>query len=158
MCTNFVPTRNADWARQTLGVELPPDLPAEAYPGSPAPLVVRGRQSGRLVCGPARFGLIPAWARDEKIARHTYNARSETAALKPSFRSAWRERRYGLLLLDHFFEPHYGSGRAVRWKIGLASGAPRSSSWRSTGSCCSWTSWRSTTPTAARWRAPCRPA
>ena len=60
MCTNFVPTRNADWARQTLGVELPPDLPAEAYPGSPAPLVVRGRQSGRLVCGPARFGLIPA--------------------------------------------------------------------------------------------------
>ncbi len=134
MCTNFVPTRNADWARQTLGVELPPDLPAEAYPGSPAPLVVRGRQSGRLVCGPARFGLIPAWARDEKIARHTYNARSETAALKPSFRSAWRERRYGLLLLDHFFEPHYGSGRPVRWKIAQANGEPF-------GIACLWERW-----------------
>jgi putative SOS response-associated peptidase YedK len=34
------------------------------------------------------FGLIPHWATDTKIARNTFNARSETAAQKPSFREA----------------------------------------------------------------------
>ena len=34
------------------------------------------------------FGLIPHWAKDTKIARNTYNARSETAAEKPSYRDA----------------------------------------------------------------------
>lgn len=37
----------------------------------------------------ASWGLVPAWARDPKIARHTYNARSETVAVKPSFRDAF---------------------------------------------------------------------
>ena len=77
-----------------------------------------------MACGLARFGLIPPWARDEKIGRHTYNARSETAADKPSYRAAWRQRQYGLVLVDHFYEPSYGSGQAVRWKIELASGEP----------------------------------
>lgn len=35
------------------------------------------------------FGLIPSWSKDSKIARRTYNARSETVAEKPSFRHAW---------------------------------------------------------------------
>ena len=34
------------------------------------------------------FGLVPHWATDTKIARSTYNARSETVATKPSFRDA----------------------------------------------------------------------
>lgn len=34
------------------------------------------------------FGLIPHWATDSRIARNTYNARSETVAEKPSFRDA----------------------------------------------------------------------
>ena len=36
------------------------------------------------------FGLIPHWAKDTKIVRQTYNARSETVAVKPSFRDAWK--------------------------------------------------------------------
>ncbi|WP_442800286.1 SOS response-associated peptidase family protein [Pseudomonas sp. MS-1(2024)] len=36
------------------------------------------------------FGLIPGWSKDTKIARRCYNARSETAAVKPSFRNAWK--------------------------------------------------------------------
>jgi putative SOS response-associated peptidase YedK len=72
----------------------------------------------------ARFGLIPSWAKDDKISRHTYNARAETVAEKPSYRAAWRQRRYGLVLLDHFYEPHYGSGKAQRWQIALASQEP----------------------------------
>lgn len=39
---------------------------------------MKSHQTGRVACGLAKFGLIPSWAKDEKIARHTYNARSET--------------------------------------------------------------------------------
>jgi putative SOS response-associated peptidase YedK len=117
-----------------LKVELPVGYPAETYPGFVAPLVVKSHQSNRVACGLGRFGLIPSWAKDEKISRHTYNARSETAAEKPSFRSAWRHRQYGLVLVDNFYEPSYESGKAVRWKIELASGDPF-------GIACLWDRW-----------------
>ncbi len=37
-----------------------------------------------------RWGLVPGWAKDPKIAWQTINARAETVAQKPAFRSAWR--------------------------------------------------------------------
>ena len=134
MCTNFTPTRRAQWVKETLGVELPSDFPEQAYPGYAAPLVVKSHQSERVACGLARFGLIPAWAKDDKISRHTYNARSESVVEKPSYRDAWRHRQYGLVLVDDFFEPSYESGKAVRWRIGLASGDPF-------GIACLWDRW-----------------
>ncbi len=139
MCTIFTPTKRAQWVKQILGVDLPLDYPEETYPGYVAPLVVKSRKSDRVACGLARFGLIPGWAKDDKISRHTYNARSETAAEKPSYRSAWRQRQFGLLLVDNFYEPSYESGRAVRWKIELASGDPF-------GIACLWDRW--TDPTS----------
>ena len=78
---------------------------------------MKSQQSGRVACGLARFGLIPAWAKDEKISRHTYNARCETVAEKPSFRMAWRKRQFCLILADNFYEPNYATGKAVRWRI-----------------------------------------
>ena len=124
MCTNFTPTRKAEWAKATLGVDLPVGYPDECYPGHTAPLVVKGLRSGRVACGNAQFGLIPHWAKDGSIARHTYNARAETVASKPSYRTAWRNRQFGLLLVDDFFEPSYQTGKAVRWRIALPSAQP----------------------------------
>ena len=125
MCINFTPTRNNAWVKQRLGVDLPTDnFPEETYPGYAAPLVLKSHQTGRVACGLARFGLIPGWAKDDKISRYTYNARSETVAEKPSYRFAWRQRRYGIVLLDHFFEPNYVTGKAQRWRIALASQEP----------------------------------
>ena len=49
------------------------------------------------------WGLIPAWAKDAKIGNRMINARSETAATKPSFRSAFRRRRC-LIPADGFYE------------------------------------------------------
>jgi putative SOS response-associated peptidase YedK len=40
-----------------------------------------------------RWGLIPSWAKDEKIGSKLINARSETVQTKPSFRTAFRKRR-----------------------------------------------------------------
>ncbi len=124
MCTNFTPTRNTQWVKDTLGVDIPLEFPAESYPGFASPIVVQSHQTQRVAVGLAKFGLIPAWAKDNKIARHTYNARSETASQKPSFRLAWRNRQFGLVLCENFFEPNYETGRAVRWKIERADQQP----------------------------------
>lgn len=40
-----------------------------------------------------RWGLIPAWARDDRIGSRTINARVETVAEKPSYRQALRFQR-----------------------------------------------------------------
>lgn len=40
-----------------------------------------------------RWGLIPHWAKDPKIAFRTINARAETVATQPAFRDAFRARR-----------------------------------------------------------------
>lgn len=134
MCTNFTPVQKPQWVKDAFDIDLPAAYAAETYPGFAAPIVVQSHQTGRVACGLAKFGLIPAWAKDDKISRHTYNARSETVAEKPSYRTAWRKRQFGLVLVENFFEPRYESGRAVRWKIGLASGDPF-------GIACLWDRW-----------------
>ena len=49
------------------------------------------------------WGLVPFWAKDKSVGNRMINARSETAATKPSFRSAFKKRRC-LILADGFFE------------------------------------------------------
>ncbi|MCP3057631.1 SOS response-associated peptidase [Myxococcus sp. K38C18041901] len=50
-----------------------------------------------------RWGLIPSWAKDASIGNKLINARGETVAEKPSFRSALKRRRC-LVLVDGWFE------------------------------------------------------
>lgn len=62
-------------------------------------LIVRGGHEAAL----ARWGLIPSWAKDAKIGNQLINARAETIATKPSFRSAFKSRRC-LVVADGFYE------------------------------------------------------
>jgi putative SOS response-associated peptidase YedK len=50
-----------------------------------------------------RWGLVPSWAKDPKIGNRMINARSETAAEKPSFRTAFKRRRC-LIPADGYYE------------------------------------------------------
>lgn len=50
-----------------------------------------------------RWGLVPSWSKDDKGGARLINARSESAAEKPAFRTALRKRRC-LLPADGWFE------------------------------------------------------
>jgi putative SOS response-associated peptidase YedK len=71
-----------------------------------------------------RFGLIPHWAKEDKIGRHTYNARRETVAQKASFCDPWPKGQRCIIPMDAFYEPNWENGKAVRWRVQLASAQP----------------------------------
>ncbi len=50
-----------------------------------------------------RWGLIPSWAKDPSIGYRMINARAESVAEKPSFRTAFKRRRC-LVLADGYYE------------------------------------------------------
>jgi putative SOS response-associated peptidase YedK len=61
------------------------------------------------------WGLIPSWAKDAKMAGRLINARGETVADKPSFRSAFKRRRC-LIPADGFYEwETLEHGRTPHW-------------------------------------------
>lgn len=82
------------------------------------------------------FGLIPHWATDTKIARQTYNARSETVAVKPSYREAWKRSQHCIIPADAIYEPDWRSGKAIATRISRADGEPM-------GIAGLWSWWRS---------------
>lgn len=53
--------------------------------------------------GYLRWGLVPSWAKDEKIGYKMINARSETAHEKPSFKNLMARKRC-LIVADSFYE------------------------------------------------------
>jgi putative SOS response-associated peptidase YedK len=70
-----------------------------------------------------RWGLIPSWADDPAIGNRMINARSETAAQKPSFRSAFRKRRC-LVLADGFYEWQKTASGKQPYYIRMGDGSP----------------------------------
>ena len=64
--------------------------------------VVRQTDAGRE-CVMLRWGLVPSWADDIKIGVSLLNARAETVATKPAFRTAFKKRRC-LVLADGYYE------------------------------------------------------
>jgi len=63
-----------------------------------------GDQGGEgRVLSRVRWGLVPSWAKDPGIGDRLINARAETVAEKPSFRSAFAKRRC-IIPVDGFYE------------------------------------------------------
>lgn len=144
MCSHYQALKERSRYIRHFGVEPPPEPGREdLWPGYVGSFIRRHPQadvgdeavpSGEALAGV--FGLIPHWSADNRIARHTYNARSETVADKPSFREAWKRGQHCIIPAEAIFEPDWRSGRAVATRISRADGAPL-------GLAGLWSFWRS---------------
>lgn len=117
MCVQYLTTANTDWVKARFDLDLPASTVHDVFPTYPGTIILKSHITQRTAIGPARFGLIPSWAKDDGFGRKTYNARSETVSEKPSYKHAWTQRHYALALADAFYEPCYESGKAVRTQI-----------------------------------------
>ncbi len=73
-----------------------------AYPTQYLPVIYQNHHH-ELRCDHLHWGLIPGWSKDTRIGFKTSNARSETAADKPSFRHAFKQQRC-LIPVDGWYE------------------------------------------------------
>jgi putative SOS response-associated peptidase YedK len=71
-------------------------------PTQPILTAVRDRETGKRQPALMRWGLIPWWAKDEKLGVSTFNARADTIDRKPAFRDAWRDGKRCLVVTDGF--------------------------------------------------------
>ena len=144
MCSHYQGVKDQQRFRRHFGLAAPPDLGREdLWPGYAGSFIRRhpmAHTSDEAVppveALTGLFGLVPHWSADTKIARHTYNARSETVAVKPSFRDAWKHAQHCIIPAEAFFEPDWRSGRAIATRIASAEGEPL-------GIAGLWARWRS---------------
>ena len=132
MCSHYQGLKDREKYLKHFGVHPPTELGKEdlwpGYQGSfirPHPHADVGDDAvPSLEAMPGLFGLVPHWATDTKIARSTYNCRSETAHVKPSFRDAWKWARHCIIPAEAIFEPDWRTGKAVATRIARADGKP----------------------------------
>jgi putative SOS response-associated peptidase YedK len=105
VCGRFVGFAPLEAIRDRFGVSRArTDALQPSYNVAPTQQVAVVFQEGpERVLGLMRWGLVPFWAKDPSIGSRMINARCETAAEKPSFRSAFRKRRC-VIVNDGFFE------------------------------------------------------
>jgi len=110
MCGRYALHANPDVVALQFGLEGVPQFQPR-YNVAPATeiLVVRGG-AAQL----ARWGLVPAWAKDPSIGSRLINARGETVAQKPSFRQAFRRGRC-LVPASGYYEWQSVAGKKHPW-------------------------------------------
>jgi putative SOS response-associated peptidase YedK len=124
MCSHYQGIKERERYRLHFGVEPPVDTKVDLWPGYLGSFVRRhplADVGDEAVPGlealPGLFGLVPHWATDTKIARNTYNARSETVAEKPSFRDAVKKQQRCIIPVEAIYETDWRSGKAVQARI-----------------------------------------
>jgi putative SOS response-associated peptidase YedK len=89
-------------------------------PTEPAPVVIEEDHHRRLAR--MTFGLVPAWAKDVKIASQCINARAETVAEKPAYRDSLRKRRC-LVVTDGYYEWEAQGKKKIPYRLTMKDGA-----------------------------------
>ncbi len=108
MCGRFVLASPPHLVRDLLGVDIRDNFPPRYNIAPTQPIgVVRMNERHAREFALVRWGFIPSWAKKdyfEKVgSKPLINARGETVADKPTFRSAFRRRRC-LIPADGFYE------------------------------------------------------
>lgn len=124
MCGRFtLRSKTSDVAKAFNLLDVP-ELPLRynIAPTQAVPIVRLGDNGSRKL-SLAHWGLIPSWADDPAIGNRMINARADTVATKPSFRTAFKKRRC-LLVADGFYEWQKTNGKKQPYYIRLKDGAP----------------------------------
>lgn len=106
MCGRFANSRSPAEIRKLFRTINPlPDFQPSwnIAPSQEALVVRRNPETAGRHLDPLKWGLVPHWAKDITKERKPINARCETAATAPMFRSAYRSRRC-LVPADAFYE------------------------------------------------------
>ena len=97
MCGRFTIASSPQRLLTAFGAEAEEGLEDQFAPSwnvaPPRPGLGVTAEEGRRVLGRFSWGLVPSWAKDPSMAARTFNARAETVATKPTFRSAFAARR-----------------------------------------------------------------
>jgi putative SOS response-associated peptidase YedK len=112
MCGRYTLTRPAAEVTEQFGLEQPPALLPRFNIAPTQQVFAVRRLPGEARPSPAllRWGLVPSWASDLSIGNRMLNARAETVAEKPAFRTAFLRRRC-LIAADGFYEWRTVSGK-----------------------------------------------
>jgi len=105
MCGRFVSASPPEEVAAYFGAEVSAEV-AERPNFNVAPttdILVVYDEGGVRRLDPFRWGLVPSWAKDISIGNRMINARSETVATKPAFRSSFAKRRC-IVPVDGFYE------------------------------------------------------
>lgn len=122
MCGRFTLNSSGEELAEQFDLERIQDL-APRYNIAPSQeiAVVRETEAGTRELAALRWGLIPAWAKDPKKSHSPINARSETAASKPTFREAMSRRRC-IVPASGFYEWRGKSGEKQAFLFRLRTG------------------------------------
>ncbi len=124
MCGRYTLTSPLEGVRQVFDfVERPNLAPRFNIAPTQEVAAVRLGDDGARHFVALRWGLIPAWAKDAAIASRLINARGETVAEKPSFRSAFAQRRC-LIIADGFYEWKTENKKKQPYRIVMADRRP----------------------------------
>ena len=124
MCGRFTLTTSIQQLAEAFTEFKPPKSISPRYNIAPSQPVAVVPNTGQNQIDFFIWGLVPSWAKDPKIGNRLINARAETLAEKPSFRTAYRRRRC-LVLADGFFEWRKQSDKTkVPMYIQMASQTP----------------------------------
>jgi putative SOS response-associated peptidase YedK len=125
MCGRYTLTVPGDALIEAFDLSSLPELRPRynVAPTQEAP-VVRAADDGGRRLDLLKWGLVPYWAEDPSIGNRMINARAETAADKPSFRTSFKKRRC-LVAADGFYEWKKAEGGTKQpYFIHLRDGSP----------------------------------
>ena len=124
MCGRFVGYRNLEELMGHFPIDVADAQVTPNYNVAPTQeilAIVRYEEQNHLEY--LKWGLVPFWAKDKTIGNRLINARSETAATKPSFRNAFKKGRC-LILADGFYEWKGEKGQKQPMLLTLPDGNP----------------------------------
>ena len=93
MCGRYTLIRLQDFTDMFPWIRAPLEMPPPRYNIAPTQPIAAIANDGKNQIEYLHWGLISSWAKDSSIGSRMINARAETLAEKPAFRSALRRRR-----------------------------------------------------------------